>query len=156
MLKKSIIVIFINKITFPVRKFFQLVDWSRVIWKDEDCDWEFILYILQHKMRRVRFNITKLNGSENVEEMIKEIKECEDAIERILDHNYCEEEFNSINDEVEKQFKEDSGDLVTKISEWPGGLEERFDNLYKQRKNCESKDLEFLFSTMRHMRKWFV
>lgn len=146
-----------NNIIAPhADKVSQLIDWAKVIWKDEDCDWEFILYILQHKIRRVRFNITKLNRSENVEAVTKEIKDCEDAIERILDHNYCKEEFDSINDEIEKQFKEDCGNLITKMSEWPEGLEERFDNLYKKRKNSESKDLEFLFSCMKHMRQWFV
>lgn len=85
-----------------------LFTYFHIIWKDRDWDQYYFYVLLQFKLKKIRnrLNLNLFEGSENV---VKEIDIAIEALERIIDDNYCKEEWFLINDKYGKLiFKNNS------------------------------------------------
>lgn len=70
----------------------RFIDYAPLIWNDEDYDRDFILIMLQYKIKRTRIHIAEHDLFESTEEKVAQMKEVEDIIGRLVRGLYLEEE----------------------------------------------------------------
>jgi hypothetical protein len=78
--------------TNQLLKFFynckKLIQWTPVIWKDEDWDYSYIDRLLQYKISRIRKVIEANMRHAGDEKIIKEMRQAEFLLERIYSDDY--------------------------------------------------------------------
>ena len=83
---------YIYRFFFRLKTIFSYV---KLAWNDHDYDWVYLMLVLQYKLKRMRVHFVKHNIVERAQEYGVQIKDLEDTIERILDGNYCAQEYAS-------------------------------------------------------------
>ena len=66
-------------------------EYARVLRKDEDWDWAFIIRLLQYKLKRTRFCIESNNIAASSKRIAKEIKAVENLFGAVLENRYYDE-----------------------------------------------------------------
>ena len=97
-----------------------------IIWKDRDWDQYYFYVLLQFKLKKIRDRLN-LNLFEGSEDVVKEIDIAIEALERIIDDNYCKEEWSLIDDKYGKLIVIDGRQRLTALFEF-------MDDKYKLRK----------------------
>jgi len=69
----------------------KLFQYGRLLWKDRDFDYSYILILLQYKLKRTREHIVEHDLVESAPKIGKQIGHAELLIQRIMDDDYCGE-----------------------------------------------------------------
>jgi hypothetical protein len=94
---------------YPVMRVKRFIDYAPLIWHDEDYDHNFILYMLQYKIKRTKEHIADHNMLESTEEKVAQMQEAEDIIARLLKGLYLEKEADAFHQKYpRKPMKQDS------------------------------------------------
>jgi hypothetical protein len=125
------------------------IQYSIVLWNDADWDYVYILQLLQYKLERTRKCLKANNLVVSVDRYCKQIRICELLLERIVNSNYCEKEYDehfkqypfrsSLDDKNETNKK---GDMFTKI--------------YNKEQRMRQQDYDLLFKILnKHLYEWW-
>lgn len=74
--------------------------WKKILQDDQDCDWVYIVKILQFKLKRTRKSILKNKVIVDAKEIGKQIKTVEKLLQKVIEDNYDSEQISH----VEKRF----------------------------------------------------
>lgn len=88
-----------------------LIKWFFIIWKDRDCDYCFIYYILQHKLKFTEEVMR--DGYVNSKKDADKIKKCVLLLNRLIKDEYSENIINGYN----KRFNKDIIDHAIYLKE---------------------------------------
>lgn len=73
-----------------------LIDWFPIIWRDRDYDYGYLLYILQHKLKRMQqFLLSDKAMALNAPQFATQIKVVLDALERVIKNEYFDRTKNA-------------------------------------------------------------
>lgn len=77
----------------------RLFKWFPILYRDRDWDQNFLFEIIQFKMKCMRDHLDKFGDEVWVsrQRKIKQLKTCEMLLERLMNNNYCEFEYDEIN-----------------------------------------------------------
>ena len=127
--------------TMRVKRFF---DYAPLIWKDEDYDWSYIMYMLKYKIKRTREHIDEHKIFEGYEYKVSEMLEAEQMIERILKQDWLSDEFDAHMKKYPTKWQEkENGDMfVESTHDKPEGAEFRAIN--ERRRVLEKADWDRL------------
>jgi len=109
--------------------------------RDFDWDWEFIIRLLQYKLKRTRLTIVSNNIIADAKKVGREIREVEVLLGRVLADRYYEL--------VSKEFRRKWGPLKQKTNKVPGKPYSEWKLWYKNetpknKKQCRSEHLKLL------------
>lgn len=86
-----------GRVTHPFTRtwhwFIKSIQYSRILWRDYDWDYGYILVLLKYKLQRTRKRITKDNLVLKTPLIANEILHVEKLIEKFMEHDFCAEEF---------------------------------------------------------------
>lgn len=139
-----------------LHKFFKsvknLIYWFPIIWKDRDYDYEYLLFILSHKLKsmeelhRYHGNGT---GSENI---ANEILETRVLVDKISHCDYRSELFSS-NTKMLNLYDNLDFKSVSKIED-SNSYKEFVNRLFEEDDFIE-KDLDLLCDKLKNLREWW-
>lgn len=128
-----------------------VLQWLPLIWEDRQWDWTYLLRVMQFKMRLMRRYHERWRRHSDVEYTIHRLRTCELLIERLLNDDYCTQDYAIY--------------FQKYPSRWRGGGEPRVPNQEERRMFREimdrevrmrQQDEEALFRLMRkHYRRWW-
>lgn len=140
-----------------------LIRWRKIIFRDQDWDYEFIYELLYKKLEHMeQFFRSDHTYSALAEETANEIKLVKEALERLIKHEYLDEELK----EYHNTYGEDDELWTTEPIEgknssrlvWTENQEQldMFGAASKRADKREQEDLDFVFSYMReHIQRWW-
>lgn len=71
-----------------------LLLWFPIIWKDNDCDYAYLLTIMKFKISNMQ---AKMNGFfEGSEQVCADMQKVIDAMNRLIENSYVEDEFRKL------------------------------------------------------------
>lgn len=118
----------------PVYRFFMrirhIIGWIPVIWRDYDWDHVFLYIIMREKMRRMRLNHERVRLIEDWEKVAGELRECEDALGRLIEDDYDMERYRAHREKFgdrmgrSEDVVDQDGSITVKVEDIPGEREE--------------------------------
>jgi len=84
----------IKKVKYFFKWIVKVFQYAVFLWNDRDYDYVYILKLLKYKLKRTRKYILKDSLIVEAKDIYNEIKTAEDLIDKILECNYYEEEFD--------------------------------------------------------------
>jgi len=84
-------------ITIPTKKIVKILCYIPILWRDEDYDYCFVLYLLRYKLQRMSKCIGDANIMEDTEKVVKDLNNAVSYIDRVTngsDYSAQEEEAN--------------------------------------------------------------
>lgn len=85
-----------------------LISYFSVIWNDRDWDPCYFYELLQFKLKRIR-NRQNLNLYEGSEHFVKELDKAIEALDRLLEDDYCHKEWNELTEKYGNLVFKDNG-----------------------------------------------
>ena len=82
----------IRKLSRAIKRFW---GWFFTIWNDEDWDYVYILRSLRYKIQRTRDNIQENHNHEECEKTVADMDHILEVLDRVMECNYCTEEFDA-------------------------------------------------------------
>mgnify|MGYP001603401129 CR=1 FL=1 len=80
----------------------KFIDWTPILWRDEDWDWSYILLVFAHKLKRQRECILRNEIIAGAQDVYDQIKVCEDALRRMAADEYNDEKMVAFRERTRK------------------------------------------------------
>lgn len=87
-----------------IQRFF---DYAPLVWEDEDWDSAYLLIMMKYKIKRIRENIDRNQNHEGCEADVANMKEIEECLDRIINDNYLDKEWEEFHNKYPMKFEED-------------------------------------------------
>lgn len=134
-----------------------LVRWFHVIWNDRDVDYYYLLVLMKNKLLQMK---NRMYGVyEGSEKDCDDIQDVIDALERIMNDDYCRDEFKNLHEKffgtheltIDMLINED--EYLTKEQEKEYGNQISF--LSAKEDELKQKDIDFVCDTMKKRLKYW-
>ena len=141
----------------------RVYEYAPILWHDRDWDHDYILWLLQYKLSRVRKELSKNDRHLGTQGYVAQIRLCEALLERILKSEYWEDQIRKIMDEQGDIVWIDQNNGSSRLShtieltgkEYDSHVK-RFRAAIEHAEYLEKQDIALLFTTMRkHIRHWW-
>ena len=157
------------------RFFFRLscvFGYVKLAWQDQDWDFVYLLLVIQHKLRRMRVHFVTHDIVENAQKIGSLLKELEDAIDRVIDDDFCkelysehDEKWGEISFEREPVYGLDGEVKFWRVEtqrknvvteEDKENEKEEFSKIMKKHVDQREEDVKKVFDTMRdNLQSWW-
>lgn len=113
-----------NSLIYPLKKTIRWAikstEYAKILWKDFDWDFTYILILLQYKLKRTRLAILKDNIILRNEEVASQIEHVETLISKYLDNDFCKELYDAHDKKWGTRVKnEDASEPSNAPWDWP-------------------------------------
>jgi len=138
-----------------------IYEWSKILWDDFDWDYDFLLKILDYKLKKMRkyFDNSNITTVEEYQSILNEIDTCINAIEQLRNRDYIDEIYKEYYDKYPTTIEswiDEQRNVVHGIKMMNKERKKLFDIAYKKEKNKENELNHMLFDTIRdNYEKWW-
>lgn len=140
-----------------------LISWFPIIWNDRDWDYQYIYALLYFKLSRTEKCIRLYGHSVNNEEVADSIKECIVILKRLMEEEYCTEDWDKIHEKWGEFTLVETKDGYSTFEYANVKTDEDREKYNAEVKNCCKKeesliqeDLNSLFEIMKkNIRGWW-
>lgn len=134
-----------------------LISYFSIVWNDRDWDQYYFYRLLQFKLKRIRdrMNLGLFEGSELI---ASDIDTAIQALERILNDNYCENEWKHIENTYGKLVFKNGTIVREKVLTEEMQEKEKEDvfNISKLEYDRKTNDINLVFDTIKeNVEKWW-
>lgn len=133
------------------------IQYSIVLWNDYDWDYTSILCILKYKIQRTRKHLETCSVHCSHENSIKKMKVVEHILQRLIDNDYCSEEYDQHHEKYKwKDYLKKVENHTCYLWDPPEEYRKESKRLLDKSAKLEQHDWEQLFKLLnKHIKHWW-
>lgn len=125
--------------------------WFPIIWDDRDYDYSYLLILLQKKLEFMKKTFESESKYIDNNNIILEIESVIEKLDRIIEDNYCESDWDELHNNLGKNspiFNED-GSYYKIVFNGDAEYSNKVRELCDKEQNLRNKDIEYVFNTIK-------
>ena len=128
-----------------------IIRWIPIIYKDRDWDYFFFMNIIQFKLKNMEKFFKEYGVSVNSERDAREMRKCILLLDRIMEDNYCDREYNKLDKKWGKVIIDNGKLCRSKIISEEDEKQERKEikRLIERENSLKNQDMDLLFKILR-------